>query len=152
MTKAHLEYSGFFFLLWVCPLFLQTSEPAEHVNRQESQTASHAQSFSHGSHSRATHSQVYRDPSISSSSTQQTSQLPSRHHQSESHASDGKVPSGVANALEHIIGQLDILTQVSKRCAKLSWQIACDPSRQMWDQSTDTEGLKSPLLGSSLVH
>uniref|UniRef100_A0A3B5BIS2 POC1 centriolar protein homolog A n=1 Tax=Stegastes partitus TaxID=144197 RepID=A0A3B5BIS2_9TELE len=35
----------------------------------------------------------------------------SRREQAQSHASDGGVPPGLANTLEHIIGQLDILTQ-----------------------------------------
>lgn len=56
-----------------------------------------------------------------SSSTQQTQsqslQQPPHQDQAQSRASDGTVPSSLANTLEHIIGQLDILTQVSRRCA-----------------------------------
>lgn len=104
----------------VCCLCFQTSEPSEPLTRQDSQTAAHTQSSSRsGSHSRATHSHTYRNHSTSSSSSHhqtQTQSLPQQapHVQGQTQASDGGVPPDLASTLEHIIGQLDILTQVSK--------------------------------------
>ncbi|XP_062301363.1 POC1 centriolar protein homolog A [Scomber scombrus] len=90
----------------------QASEPTGLYNRQDSQTAVPTQSYSRSaSHSRATHPQTCRDPSISSSSTHQTQTQGSTQVQAQSHASDGGAPPGLASTLEHIIGQLDILTQ-----------------------------------------
>ncbi|XP_022603979.1 POC1 centriolar protein homolog A [Seriola dumerili] len=90
----------------------QTSDPSEHFNRQDFQTAAHTQSSSRsGSHSRATHSHTYRNPSTSSSTTHQTQTQGLPQHSSQSQTSDGGVPPGLASTLEHIIGQLDILTQ-----------------------------------------
>lgn len=100
-------------LLTFLPLCFQTSDPSEHFNRQDSHTQS-------GSGSRATQSLSYRNPSTGSSSTHQTQTrgLP-QDVEAQHRASDGGVPPGLAGTLEHIIGQLDILTQVSRRCASL---------------------------------
>lgn len=102
-------------------LCFQASELSEHFNGQDSHAAAHAQSGSH-SHSRATHSLTYRNPSSISSSTHQTQTQGSSQHQPrvQAQASDEGVPPGLASTLEHIIGQLDILTQVSRMCVNLS--------------------------------
>nr|CBN80860.1 WD repeat-containing protein 51A [Dicentrarchus labrax] len=94
----------------------QASGPSEHFNGHDSHTAARTQTSSRsGSHSRATHSHTYRNPSTSSASTHQTqTQGLSQHSpqvQTQSQALDGGVPPGLASTLEHIIGQLDILTQ-----------------------------------------
>uniref|UniRef100_A0A4W6DXY8 POC1 centriolar protein homolog A n=1 Tax=Lates calcarifer TaxID=8187 RepID=A0A4W6DXY8_LATCA len=99
-STAHLPFN-------VHPSVLrsQTSDPSEHFNRQDSHTQS-------GSGSRATQSLSYRNPSTGSSSTHQTQTrgLP-QDVEAQHRASDGGVPPGLAGTLEHIIGQLDILTQ-----------------------------------------
>lgn len=97
----------------------QVSEPSEHFNGLDSHTAAHTQSASRSSsHSKATHSHTYRNPSTSSSTTRQPQAhdqtQPSTHVQAQS--SDGGIPPALASTLEHIIGQLDILTQVSGIC------------------------------------
>ncbi|KAJ4927013.1 hypothetical protein JOQ06_014753, partial [Pogonophryne albipinna] len=85
-------------------------DPSEHANGQDSHTKSGSRS-----QSRATRSQTFGPLSSSSSSTHQTQTpgLPphSPQVQAQSQASDGGVPPGLASTLEHIIGQLDILTQ-----------------------------------------
>lgn len=105
-------------------LCFQASELSEHFNGQDAHAAAHAQSGSH-SHSRATHSLTYRNPSSISSSAHQTQTQGLSQHQPRVQASDGGVPPGLASTLEHIIGQLDILTQVSRMRVNLSWQTAC---------------------------
>lgn len=105
-------------LLCLC---FQTPEPSEHFNRQDSQTAALTQNSSRsGSHSRATHSHTYRNHSTSSSSNHQTQTQSLQKHspyvQAQSQDSDGGVPPGLVATLEHIMGQLDVLTQVSRRC------------------------------------
>lgn len=126
-------WTVYFSKFWVSnssPLsFLQSYEPADPMSRKDSQTTAHSQSFSRNdSLSRAAHSDTHRDPTITSSSTQQNpSQYvlhPSNQDQAQSSASDGRVPPGLANTLEHIMGQLDILTRVSRRWANLWWQRA----------------------------
>ncbi|XP_026023519.1 POC1 centriolar protein homolog A isoform X2 [Astatotilapia calliptera] len=94
----------------------KTSDPAQHFKRQDSQTAAHTQSYRQiGIQSRASHSHANGSLSISSSTAHQTQTQSLPQHspqgQAQSHASDGGVPPGLANTLEHIIGQLDILTQ-----------------------------------------
>uniref|UniRef100_A0A672Y338 POC1 centriolar protein homolog A n=1 Tax=Sphaeramia orbicularis TaxID=375764 RepID=A0A672Y338_9TELE len=64
---------------------------------------------------RTTHSHTNRNPTTASSSIQQTQtrtepQL-SHQTQAQSNSSDEGVPPALASTLEHIIGQLDILTQ-----------------------------------------
>lgn len=108
-----------------CPLCFQTSDPAQHFKRQDSQTAAHTQSYRQiGIQSRASHSHANGSLSISSSTAHQTQTQSLPQHspqgQAQSHASDGGVPPGLANTLEHIIGQLDILTQVSRSSPGLS--------------------------------
>ncbi|XP_012724814.2 POC1 centriolar protein homolog A isoform X1 [Fundulus heteroclitus] len=92
----------------------QTAEVAEQLNRQDSQTTACAHSFSrNGVHSRGAHSYAHRDATIGSPSTQQTQglQQPAPQDKGLSDASDGRIPPSLANTLEHIIGQLDVLTQ-----------------------------------------
>lgn len=90
----------------------KASEPSEHLNGQDSHAAAHTQSVSHSS---APHSNTYRHLSSSSCSTHQPQAhgLPqhSPQAQAQSQASDGGVPPALARTLDHIIGQLDILTQ-----------------------------------------
>ncbi|KAM7402345.1 hypothetical protein PAMP_017592 [Pampus punctatissimus] len=91
----------------------QASAPNGLFNRQDSQTAVHTQSCSRsGSHSRATHPHTNRNQSCSSSYTSQTQTQDSPQVQAQSHASDGGAAPGLASTLEHIISQLDILTQL----------------------------------------
>ncbi|KAK1900797.1 POC1 centriolar protein like A [Dissostichus eleginoides] len=95
--------------VFICSNFRASAcDPSEHANGQDSHTKS-------GSQSRATRSQTFGPLSSSSSSTRQTQTpgLPphSPRVQALSQASDGGVPPGLASTLEHIIGQLDILTQ-----------------------------------------
>lgn len=102
-------------------LIFQACDPSEHANGQTTKSGSRSQS-------RATRSQTFGPLSSSSSSTHQTQTpgLPphSPQVQAQSQASDGGVPPGLASTLEHIIGQLDILTQVSRRFVNLSWKAA----------------------------
>lgn len=63
------------------------------------------------------HSHTYKSSSTSSSSAQQMENQGLPQHtqpqpQAQSQAPDGGVPPALASTLEHIIGQLDILTQV----------------------------------------
>lgn len=116
----HPSFQQLFTFLCLC---VQASEPSEHCNGQDSHTAAHTQSRSHSSsHSRATHSHTYKNPSTSSSSTHQTQTqgFPQHLPQVQAQSSDGGVPLGLASTLEHIIGQLDILTQVSRICVNPS--------------------------------
>lgn len=102
------------------------SEPSDHFNGQDSHAVAHTQSASRSSSpSKASHSHTYRNPSTSSSTSRQpqAQTKPSVHVQAQS--SDGGIPPALASTLEHIIGQLDILTQVSGMCVNLSWQTAC---------------------------
>ncbi|KAG7244788.1 hypothetical protein INR49_029807 [Caranx melampygus] len=92
------------------PVIVATSDPSEAFNRQDYHTAAHTQSSS-GSHSRAAHSHTYRNPSTSSSTTRQPQTQGLPQHSSQSQTSDGGVAPGLTSTLEHIIGQLDILTQ-----------------------------------------
>lgn len=115
-------------------LSFQTFERAEHLNRPNTQTTARTLSFGHSDgHSRGTHSHAHRDAATRSPSTQQTqgSQLPAHQDKGLSDVSDGRVPSSLANTLEHIIGQLDVLTQVSRRCADLYWQTCGCASHQL---------------------
>jgi len=139
-------------------LIFQACDPSEHANGQDSHTKSGSRS-----QSRATQSQTFGPLSSSSSSTHQTQTpgLPphSPQVQALSQASDGGVPPGLASTLEHIIGQLDILTQVSRTVVNLSWKTAStalrlcrpltlfrtkasfsdQPAGQIWLQNTNTE-------------
>ncbi|XP_029947488.1 POC1 centriolar protein homolog A-like [Salarias fasciatus] len=90
----------------------QSPEPAEHLARPEHQTAAHTHN---NSRSRATHSHASRKPSSGSSSTSRTQtrglQQPPHGEGTQSPPPDAGVSPGLASTLEHIIGQLDILTQ-----------------------------------------
>lgn len=102
-------------------LRLQTSEPAQRLDRLDFQAAAHPHRHS-GIQSRVSPAQACGSFSTSSSAHQsQTQSLQqSPQAQAEPRAPEGGVPPGLANTLEHIIGQLDVLTQVSRRCADLS--------------------------------
>lgn len=95
-------------------------ESLEPFNGQNAPTAASTQNDSSSSHSRATHSHALRNPSTSSFTHQQTQirDSPQLLSQVQAQPSDGGIHPGLASTLEHIIGQLDILTQVRLICEK----------------------------------
>ncbi|KAF7668409.1 hypothetical protein LDENG_00011110 [Lucifuga dentata] len=97
-------------------MICQTSEPAGPFNKEDLHAAGRSQAHNHnGSHSKASHSHTYKNPTTSSFSTQQmkSQRLPQHtsQPQTQPQASDGGVAPALASTLEHIIAQLDILTQ-----------------------------------------
>lgn len=120
-------------------VIFQASEPSEQFHGQNSHTAAHTQSSGPSrSHSRAAHSLGHRHLS-SSPTTTPTPQPTQAHGPTEPAARaqvqaqvlhlNGGLDPGIASTLEHIVGQLDILTQVSRICVHLSWQPACTALR-----------------------
>lgn len=155
LSNVVLHLSVSFGLSFYC---FKASEPSEQFHRQNSHTAAHSQSRAPSrSHSRATHSLGHRHPSSSTTVVipTPTPSLQSTAQAQDPHLNVGRLDPGLTSTLEHIVGQLDILTQVSRIWVCSSFMVAsihsallhCTLSTTPTPASTNT----SPTLGTGWV-